>query len=205
MTISEFLQREFLKFYSMKSWAKVKNKSDLNLLLGAMWKVMGLERNYDFFSSAFSLLTELRAYCFDEEVLANVLKDHNSLMVNPVLTAHRILERLDIIDEHKAYFLLAQEYKDHEYLLSSKDKSNVSIAFMGFDTMTPMQVDFIQALGKKHKVYIPFDKDAFEYATDLDWIHWIQESQISNIEIKKRIHNKQIPLKKYKRVSSLKF
>ena len=108
VTISKFIKDELGSLLDESLLESFRGKSELNLLLGAIWKKVGEKNDYIGFKKAFNLLTELRSYSMNPQVFETVLEHYDPELARVVQIMHQILEDMEIIDEHKSYFLLSE-------------------------------------------------------------------------------------------------
>ncbi len=171
ITISNFIKTYTSEIFDEEMELKLKRKSDLNLILGSLWRILHKDLSYELFQKSLTLLTDFRAFSLNEDVLSTILENYDDEIKNAVLWFHRTLEQLELIDEHKSYFLISEKLREGNLpiLLKSEQK----YVFMGFDFLTPAQIDMIQALAIRNDVYIPFQSEVFNKSKDFDWIKWI--------------------------------
>lgn len=179
VTISRFIKDELISLIEENQLQNFRGKSELNLLLGAIWKRIGQDGDYVSFKKAFNLLTELRSFSMSDQVFEAVLEHYDKTLGDTVLLMHRLLEEMNILDEHKSYFLLSERLRAGD-IPPEKEMERV-IVFYGFDFMTASQVDLIKSMGLRDDVYIPVYKKAYESTSQTDWIRWFDEY---NLEIK---------------------
>ena len=106
-------------------------------------------------------------------MLEAVLENYDEHLASGVLWLHRFMNELDLIDEHRSYFLLAETLRQGdlpvEYIVDKK------LIFYGFDFMTASQVDLLKALALRDEVVIPFYSEAYKQTNNFDWINWFDE------------------------------
>ncbi|MCT4643265.1 MAG: PD-(D/E)XK nuclease family protein [Bacteriovoracaceae bacterium] len=189
-TISNFIKDEFEALFEQEVLSQKKNKSGLALILGAAWKSAGLGSNYELFKKCFDILTDLRSYTLNKDILESLLEKFDDDISQIVMTFSHILEALDIIDEHKSYYDLSQRYRHED--LPPLYKTEKNIIFWGFDFLSPMQIDFITSLSIRNNIFIPLDENVQKKATDFDWISWLTKfgSTISKIESSEKVLSK---------------
>lgn len=188
VTISRFIKDELLSLIEEDQLQNFRGKSELNLLLGAIWKRVGQEGDYVSFKKAFNLLTELRSFSMSDQVFEAVLEHYDKTLGDTVLLMHRLLEEMNILDEHKSYFLLSERLRAGD-IPPEKELERV-IVFYGFDFMTASQVDLIKSMALRDDIYIPVYKKAYESTSQTDWLRWFDEynlevKDISSEELKK--------------------
>lgn len=182
LTISRFIKDYAELLFDDEVFENLKRKSELNLILGSLYKIMNPNSKYELFKKSFQLLTDFRAFSLNEEVLKSILENYDPEVARSVLWFHRTMNELNLIDEHKSYFLISQRLREEELPVTFENERN--IIFTGFDFLTPAQLDMIQALSIRNNIYVPFYKNAYDKSKDFDWIKWITrfDSKISIID-----------------------
>ncbi len=173
ITISKFMKDELSMLFALEELENYRGKSEILMLLGAIWKKLGAEANYIQFQKSFSLLTEFRSYSMNESVLETILENYSEKTAQAVLWSHRILENLNIIDEHKSYFMLAERLRSGD--LPPNYIKERQLVFYGFDFVTASQLDLLKALSIRSDVLIPFYKDVYERSQGTDWVKWLED------------------------------
>lgn len=181
ITISKFIKNELNMLFSEEELeGSYKGKADLILLLGSVWKKIGKTQVSEF-KRAFNLLTEFRSFTMSELVLETVLENYDDTLREGVLWLHGVLDQLDIIDEHRSYFLLSDRLREGS--LPPEYPEDRSIIFYGFDFMTGSQVDLLKSFSIRNDIYIPFYKNAVARAQSSDWIKWLDEHNTEHIDL----------------------
>jgi len=181
VTVAKFLKDELTQLVESELLENFKGKSELNLLLGALWKKMKPDESYEIFKRSFQLLTDFRSFTMSEDVLETVLENYDEDLAGAVLWYHRLLNEMEIIDEHKSYFLLSDRLRSGD--LPPDYKINRSIVFWGFEFLTGSQVDLINSFAIRENIYIPFPEMAYAKSSDLDWIKWLARFDANVIKI----------------------
>jgi RecB family exonuclease len=177
ITIAKFLRDELGQLLSEDELSNFQGKSELNLLLGSLWKMGRAESSYELFKRSFQMLTDFRSFSMNEDVLKTVLEEYDEELGGAVFWFHKIMGQMEIIDEHRSYFLLAERLRLGD--LPPLYKNNRTIVFWGFDFLTGSQIDLLNALAIRNEVYMPFPAKAYEKANNLDWIKWLEKSEAS--------------------------
>ena len=177
LTISKFIKNELNQLIEPEQIENFKGKSELMLVLGAIWKKINPKGDFISFKKAFNLLTEFRSFSISTDVLETVLENYNKELREQVLWMQRFLEQLDIIDEHKSYYLLSEALR--ESYLPPEYEHEQFLIFYGFDFLTGLQVDLLKAYALRSEVHIPFYKSAYENSLHLDWINWFDTNNLS--------------------------
>jgi len=207
ITISNFIKTYTESIFDDDFELKLKRKSELNLILASLWKIMNKDASFELFQKSFNLLTDFRAFSLNEDILSTILENYNEQISNSVLWFHRTLENLGFVDEHKSYFIISEKLREGNLPILLENEKN--IIFMGFDFLTPAQIDMVQALAIRNNIYIPFSKKVFDKSKDFDWIKWItkfdtkietidekdeEQSSLKTIEISKNYLSKALKL-----------
>lgn len=179
ITISKFIKEELNKYFEEDELAGFRGKSELILILGAIWKKLGQEQSYVAFQRAFTLLTEFRSFSISDQVLETVLENYDESISHQVLWQQRFIQELDLIDEHRSYYMLSERLREGNL---GPEEVPRNICFYGFDYLTALQVDLLKALAMRDHLYIPFYKKAYDKASGLDWIKWFQEHESEIVE-----------------------
>lgn len=169
-TMAQFLLGH-LTDYSVTAKKNYQSKSQLLLTLGLAWRQLQIG-NFAQFKNAFMLLTDLRGYTQDKVLLESLLEEFDPTLGEIVLKMNSLIEGLEIMDEHSAYWHLTQSYDEQAPADSAK-----TFCFWGFDFLSPVQVDFIKAFSKFNDIIIPIPQEVFENSIQSDWIHWLEESE----------------------------
>lgn len=187
ITIAKFLKDELTQLISEDKLSNFQGKSDLNLLLGSLWKIKKEGQFYELFKRSFQILTDFRSFTLNEDILKTILENYDEELAGGVLWFHKILEQMDVIDEHRSYFLLAERLRQGD--LPPVYKSNRTLMFWGFDFLTGSQIDLLNALSIRNDIYIPFANEAYEKSKDLDWIKWLTKFDAKINLIDKSLEN----------------
>jgi hypothetical protein len=183
VTISHFLKNELKQLIEQQRLENFQGKAELNILLGSLWKVGRPDSSYELFKRSFQMLTDFRSFSMNEDILQTILEDYEEELGGAVFWFHKLMMEMDIIDEHRSYFLLSERLRAGD--LPPLYKTNQTYIFFGFDFLTASQVDLLNALGIRDNIFVPFPREAYEKSTDLDWIRWLSKSDAEIIEAKK--------------------
>lgn len=189
ITVAKFLKDELTQLVSEDELSNFQGKSDLNLLLGSLWKIKKSAQAYELFKRSFQVLTDFRSFTLNEDILQTILENYDEELAGGVLWFHKVMEQMDVIDEHRSYFLLAERLRQGD--LPPLYKSNRTLMFWGFDFLTGSQIDLLNALSIRNKIHIPFAAMAYEKAKDLDWIKWLTKFEAEVNEIDKEQESSQ--------------
>lgn len=182
ITIAKFLKDELIQLIPQDKLENFKGKSDLNLLLGSLWKIKKESSSYEQFKRCFQILTDFRSFTLNDDILQTILENYEEDLASGVLWFHKVLTQMDIVDEHRSYFLLSERLRAGD--LPPIYQSNRTLLFWGFDFLTGSQVDLLNSLAIRNDILLPFPASAYEKSKDLDWIKWLTkfEAKIENID-----------------------
>jgi hypothetical protein len=187
ITISRFI-KDLLKLHFPEQEIQIKRKSELILVASSLWKNHCEQENkpfiYDVFMKGFNLFTELRGYSLDLELIRPILTEYSEEIEKFIIFFYQISEQLNLVDEHRAYKILADLYRQIGFHDITEQKN---LIFWDFVFVAGSQIDFLNALATKHDLYIPFPKSIYEESRDYDWIRWLkpQEAENKKNEVKK--------------------
>jgi hypothetical protein len=180
VTISSFLKNELKYLIEESRLENFQGKAELNILLGSLWKVGRPESSYELFKRSFQMLTDFRSFSMNEDILQTILEEYDEELGGAVFWFHKLMIEMDIIDEHRSYFLLSERLREGD--LPPLYKTNQTYIFYGFDFLTASQVDLLNALGIRDNIFVPFPRQAYEKSTGLDWIKWLSKSDAEILE-----------------------
>lgn len=181
ITIAKFLKDELMELIAGEQLENFKGKSNLNLLLGSLWKIKKNKSSYELFKRCFQILTDFRSFTLNDDILETILENYDQELATGVLWFHKVLSQMDCIDEHRSYFLLSERLRNGD--LPPTYQSNKTILFWGFDFLTGSQVDLLNALAIRNDVNIPFSALAYEHSKDLDWIKWLTKFEANIVSL----------------------
>lgn len=181
ITIAKFIKDQLNELQISQVLENFRGKSELILLMGAIWKKIGREPNYVKFNRAFNLLTELRSFSLNEQVLDTVLEQYDQDLRESVLWLYRFLVQMEIVDEHQSYFILSEKLRESD--LPVEYSSDKHFIFYGFDYLAASQVDLLKSLSLRNEVYVPVYKKVIEKSQGMDWINWFDDHNKEIIDI----------------------
>lgn len=182
VTISKFISD---KLSSGFDDLKVFRKSEYITHLGTVFKRSIPDGSSDCFFQAFNLFTELRSFSLDFEYISQILGEFDPAVARAVEYFWRYTDHVDLVDEHKAYSLLAEAYRQMEHEVHKQSRfinPCENIIFWGFAHLNAGQVDLVKALSIYHDVYIPFSSEVYQSAQMGDWITWLRPKAIEQKE-----------------------
>ena len=101
-------------------------------------------------------------------------------MAQGVLWLHRFIDQLELVDEHKSYFLLSEMINSG--VLGQEDFADL-VVFYGFDFITGSQVDLLNSISNITELYIPIYKLVYEHKSLFDWMSWLESDDTEVIDI----------------------
>ena len=182
ITIAKFVKDELIALLDEAILENFKGKADLKLLMATIFKRLMPEHSFDAFDLSFNLLTDLRSFSVNDDVLESVLDQYNSDIKRSVLGMHKVLEQLGIFDEHKSYFTLAEKLRAGDLPIEYPIEKR--LVFYGFDFLAPSQVDLLKAYAIRDEVLIPVFEEVYSSKTQMDWISWLGEDEVEVIDSK---------------------
>lgn len=192
VTISKFI-KDCLA--TLEEVPTVSRKSELLLKLSTIWRIKFPEVEYDIFTKAFNLYTELRGFSLNLELLEEVLQEEEESLATAIRFFWLISEELNLVDEHQAYGFLSEEIRSgesptHELI------DNKPIVFMGFKHLSGGQLDLLKAVGIRTQVTIPVHQQVFKSAESTTWLGWLE---VKDENIEEEITAKEIPVFRFKK------
>jgi hypothetical protein len=169
-TISKFLQLQNAQYFE----DSVIRKSELLLHLGSIWKKFFPELSLNEFNSAYTYFSEFRSVTLNIEAIREVISTLDEPIQNAILIFWKYMEEAGLIDEHAASSRLSQSYLEEE----ASEKNNY--CFFGLHFVSPIQLDWLNSLSKRHNVVISFPRWAYEKSCHFDWPRWIPEENVVN-------------------------
>lgn len=183
LTISKFI-KDALSLLGEEA-PVISRKSELLLKLSTIWKIKFPGFEYDIFTKAFNLYTELRGFSLNLEMLEDVLEEEEEKMAVAVRFFWLVAEELGLHDEHSSYGILAEEIRSMESPVHESIKRKV-IVFLGFKHLSGGQLDLLKSLGIRAEVIVPIHQEVYHNADTLSWISWLGENIDSSAEIQSK-------------------
>lgn len=177
VTISKFIGdmlKEFMDPDEVKD--KKKGKTKLLMFLSTIWKIKFPGQSYELFTRAYNLLTDFRSISQSGVILESVLEEYDPVIRDSVLFFYSTMESMEIIDEHKAYYLLA------EWVRGQETDETKNIIFYGFNFYSGSQIDLLKALSIRNDVYLPINGKVYDNAQPSDWIKWLESDEVLEID-----------------------
>lgn len=187
ITISKFMQDELSLSKVPDDQKKLMGKAELILNLARLWKMHLSHLPFDMFLKAYNHFSELRSHSLRMEIVAPIIERLDPELAKAVQLFWLVIEAMNIVDEHKAYDVLAQYYRTD---LIGEEVNKKTLVFLDFTFLSGLQLDLINSLAIKHEVIVPFPEEVYPETTHEDWIRWLVNDHES-----KKIHADKLPLK----------
>ncbi len=184
LTISKFVSDLLGKCLSENGQTKLKRKSEILLVFGIMRFKYLPELSFEDFTYAYEVFSDLRSYSLDFEIYSQAIKELAPDIQKILILFHRLIEAMDILDEHGAYQFLSNHIKENQEL----ELEGQNLVFWGFSHLNGQQIDLLKSISYRNKVLIPIPFQVLEKIRSLDWIHWLKN------EKKSEIHLENIPI-----------
>ena len=179
ITIAKFTSNLVQDLWKGEDKPQVKRKSELLLIFGILKNKYLPELGYEQFSQAYNLFSDLRSFTLNEDALTSVLDEQPEVIKKAVQLFWRLLDVTGYLDEHGAYQQIA------ERLRSAEENENLqkTYIFWGFQHLNGQQVDLLKALAIRYNVVIPFPFTLKEKLKKSDWISWLKDSKVEEVEL----------------------
>lgn len=174
-TVASFLANILMDFLPEHK-ESFRGKADLLTLLAASWHKQFPNRSFDDFEYCYNILSDLRSYSVAADILNTVLEEYPEKIKEGVLLLYRVMNALEIYDEHEAYFRLAEYLREGSWI--EKEHARRTYIFIGFRFFTGIQIDFLKALAIAQDVFIPLAKNIYDQAKLTDWPKWLEDSRL---------------------------
>lgn len=157
---------------------KFTRKSELLLILAGIWKARFNHLPKETFLQSFQYFTDLRSYTFNIELVDEVLAKLDDTFREVINLFWLVAddENLEIFDEHKAYHLLSNFFRETE------KEGNGNLVFYGFTHLSGSQVDFLKSISIKNDVFIPIPMSVIATSKRSDWLNWLEDQDYQDIE-----------------------
>jgi hypothetical protein len=179
LTISKFMSNSFESFNDEA--VQIEQKVNLLMTLGVGWKKFFPDQSYEKFLRSYNLLTDLRSFTLDPVILETALEEYDETIKMAVKVFYAIMESQELVDEHKAYFLLS----DYLRLEREVPEDKKIVIFLGFNFFSGAQVDFLKSLAIRDDVYIPIAQEVYDGSIQTDWVQWLEDSGTQKLALTK--------------------
>lgn len=179
VTIAKFTSELVKHLWTPGEEPQVKRKADLLLIFGILKNKYLPDLGFEQFTQAYNLFSDLRSFTLNEDALATVMEEQSEEVRQAVQLFWRLLDATGYLDEHGAYQAIS------EALRSSEEKTELkkTYVFWGFQHLNGQQVDLLKALSIRYEVVIPFPLPLKEKLKKSDWISWLRDSKVKEIDL----------------------
>ncbi|MDA8792705.1 PD-(D/E)XK nuclease family protein [Bacteriovoracaceae bacterium] len=171
ITFSNFLNTLKKNFSSLDEQV-IYRKSQQILTLGAAYRKLNSSPHISFtsFENCYTILTDLKSYSTNYEVLENVLENYSDETKDYVLKLFMLQNNLNLIDEHQALFELSECIRS-EIPFEYKQAKNFHL--IGFEHISPVQIDFFRSLSLRSKLSFFIPQFVKQNSINSDWFNWL--------------------------------
>ncbi len=159
ITISRFVNNELKE--------EREDKAHLIFDLLKCFKKQFKNPSFEKFLHSFNHFTDLRSFSLEFSPFEDVLPFLDEEIAKAITLFWKEVSDRSLVDEHHAYFKLSEKFKDQDYIIPK------NIIFYGFNHLSNLQVEMVQALSRHYNVFIPFLKRVYVKCQSSDWIKWI--------------------------------
>ncbi|MCR9203088.1 MAG: PD-(D/E)XK nuclease family protein [Halobacteriovoraceae bacterium] len=178
-TVSKYLSDLLTEHFPDK---KVYRKSELFLMMATVWKMRFSQEDPSLFHQAFEILTDLRSFTLNKQLIENLLELYHPVVAEAVKTFWLIMEDQEVLDEHQAYNDL-NEVLLSPYTEQENEESIEGTIFLGFTHLSANQIEIFKSLGKTRKVYLPIPSEIMNSCQWTDWTKWVETQADAQVEI----------------------
>ncbi|WP_408098676.1 PD-(D/E)XK nuclease family protein [Peredibacter sp. HCB2-198] len=179
ITIAKFTSNLVQALWSMDDRPAVKRKSELLLIFGILKNKYLPDLGYEQFTQAYNLFSDLRSFTLNEDALTSVLDEQPEIIKQAVQLFWKLLDATGFLDEHGAYQKIAEALRSAE----ENETLKKIYVFWGFQHLNGQQVDLLKALSIRYQVIIPFPLSLKDRIKKSDWISWLKDSRVSEVEL----------------------
>ncbi|MCY4644332.1 MAG: PD-(D/E)XK nuclease family protein [Bacteriovoracales bacterium] len=180
---NDFLKNEFNEFdvISMREFIERglslsgMKKSELMLVLGVAWKKFFPEKSWPQFYKALNLLTDLRSYSLNLDLMTSILESFDEQSQRAVRLLWQLCSDLELKDEQRMYRDLAMQWESSPW----GKEENFHFIFWGFEFFSNLQIELLESMAVKHGVDIWIPSIVFEKANTFDWPLWLKGESLS--------------------------
>lgn len=179
ITIAKFTSNLVEELWKNEEKPQVKRKAELLLIFGILKNKYLPDLGYEQFTQAYNLFSDLRSFTLNEEALTSVLEEQPEVIRQAVQLFWKLLDVTGYLDEHGAYQQIAERLRSSE----EQEKLQKTYIFWGFQHLNGQQVDLLKALAIRYEVIIPFPLTLKEKIKKSDWISWLKDIKVSELEL----------------------
>lgn len=181
ITIAKFTSDLLKLLWDDEHRPQMKRKSELLLIFGILKNKYFPELSFEQFNQAYNLFSDLRSFTLDQSALTSVLEEQTSEIRQAVELFWKLLEITNYVDEHGAYQQIAEKLRSSE----EEESLKKTFIFWGFQHLNGQQIDLLKALAIRYQVIIPFPLTLKGHLKRSDWISWIQDHKVTELELEK--------------------
>ncbi len=179
ITISKFISNQLAV---VEQSPEISRKADLLLKLSIFWKRVFPDFGHERFIQCFTLLTELRGTSLSLDSLQEVIEEYHPEVSNGVKMLWTSMHATDLHDEHSAYSVLAEAYRQSPTPFS--DEEGKRVVFHGFGHLSGVQIDLLKAIAIRQEVIVPYRQQLYSSRHHSDWISWLgTDAENSELEV----------------------
>ncbi len=179
ITINNFTTQLLNALWTEEEKPRFKRKADLLIIFGFLKSKFFPTLGYEQFIQAYNLFSDLRSFTLNHEVLSQVLDEQPEEIREVTLKFWQLLESLGYSDEHSTYHQIAEALRGGDEI----DELKKNFVFWGFQHLNGQQVDLLKALAIRYTVIIPFPLSLKDKLKRSDWVHWLQDSNVTSKEL----------------------
>ncbi|HXH29954.1 MAG TPA: PD-(D/E)XK nuclease family protein [Bacteriovoracaceae bacterium] len=179
VTIAKFTSDLIELLWNEDSRPQVKRKADLLLIFGILKNKYMPGLGFEQFLQAYNLFSDLRSFTLNHEALASVLEEQTPEISRAVGLFWQLLSVTGYLDEHGAYEKIAETLRSAE----ESQRLQKTFVFWGFQHLNGQQVDLLKALAIRYPVIIPFPLALKEKLRRSDWLSWVKEHRVTEIDL----------------------
>lgn len=172
ITISKFI-KDKLELISIDY--NLTQKDELMLHLGTVWQRYFPDTESEVFFHATKLLTELRGYTLNYELIHELLGQFDQRIEQSIKILWQLMQQMDTIDEHRSYALLTETLRQNQKIPEEKlFGPQETIVFWGFNHLSGVQVDLLKAIGLHVTIAICIPQQVYDSCLSTDWPLWLE-------------------------------
>jgi CRISPR/Cas system-associated exonuclease Cas4 (RecB family) len=179
ITIAKFTANLITHLWAEDNRPLVKRKSELLLIFGILKNAHFPDLGFEQFIQAYNLFSDLRSFTLNKDILASALDEQAPEISLATQKLWTLLELTGFDDEHGAYHKITEALRSAE----ESEELNKTYIFWGFQHLNGQQIDLLKALAIRYQVVIPFPLDLKDKLKKTDWIYWLKESRIEELEL----------------------
>lgn len=179
VTIAKFTSELVNHLWQGEERPEVKRKADLLLIFGILKNKYLPDLGFEQFTQAYNLFSDLRSFTLNEDALSTVMEEQSPEVGKAVELFWRLLEATGYLDEHGAYQAISESLRSSEEIEGLKK----TYIFWGFQHLNGQQVDLLKALSIRYQVVIPFPLSLKEKLKKSDWISWLRDSKVTELDL----------------------